>query len=356
MIRRFLAAAVVVCVALILLVIAWPNLFGLAEAPLVAQLVSLRALTSTLAIGAALTLVLLAVLWAGARKFLATLAVFAFVFAAVNVAVLSTRGFGGTAPPSAQSGDDAVPGDATELIVLTWNTRGDAPGVERIAELVITEQADIVVLPETSQETAVAIAERTRDADRPMWVYTVAFDQVAKARSTSVLVSAELGEYRIDDTVGNTTVLPSIVLRPLDGVGPSIIGVHPVAPRLGDLANWRTDLRWVESVCRGEQMILAGDLNATADHFSVVDPELGAAGLGMGECLNAGLLTGNGAVGTWPTVLPPLLGAPIDHIFVTPDITVTEFRVISTPDEDAGQGTEQGSSDHRPVVARVVVG
>lgn len=338
MIRRILAAVIVVGSAAALLVVAWPSLFGLSEAPVVAQLVSVRALTSALAIGAAFTLALVAVLWAGARRFLAALALLAVLFAAINVAVLSTRGFG----------DESFPTRApAELAVLSWNTLGDAPGAERIADLVIAEQADIVVLPETSQETAVAIAELTRAEGRPMWVYSIAFDYVAKARSTSVLVSVDLGEHVVDESVGNTSVLPSIVLRPVDGTGPTIIGVHPVAPVPAELDNWRTDLRWVESVCRGEQVIVAGDLNATADHFRVVDPSAGVAGLGFGDCLNAGLLTGNGAVGTWPTRLPPLLGAPIDHVFVTPDITVTGMRVITS--EDAS------GSDHRPVVARVIL-
>jgi len=339
MIRRFLAAAILVGVAAALLVIAWPSLFGLTEAPIVAQLVSVRALTSVLAIGAAFTLALIAVLWAGARRFLAALALLAVIFAGINVAVLSTRGFG----------DESFPSRApAELAVVTWNTLGDAPGADRIAALVIAEQADIVVLPETSQDTAVAVAELTRLQGRPMWVYSIAFDYVAKARSTSVLVSVDLGEYTVDDTLGNTSVLPSMILRPVDGTGPTIIGVHPVAPLPGELENWRNDLRWVASVCRGEQVILAGDLNATADHFRVVGPEAGPAGIGMGDCLNAALLTGNGAVGTWPTRLPPLLGTPIDHVFVTPDITVTVMRVITTED---GSG-----SDHRPVVARLILG
>lgn len=338
MVRRFLAAVIVVGVAAALLVVAWPNLFGLAEAPVVAQLVSVRALTAIIAVAAALTLALVAMLWQGARRFLAALALLAMLFALINGAVLSTRGFG----------DEAFPTRAPdELAVLTWNTLGDAPGAERIAELVVAEQADIVVLPETSQETAVAVAEQTREAGRPMWVYSIAFDYVAKARSTSVLVSVDLGEHVVDDSLGNTTVLPSIVLRPVDPGGLTIIGVHPVAPIPGELDNWRADLRWVDGVCTGERVILAGDVNATADHFRIVDPGAGVAGLGFGECLNAGLLTGNGAVGTWPTRLPPLLGAPIDHVFVSPDIAVTGMRVLTEYD---GAG-----SDHRPVVARVIV-
>lgn len=338
MVRRFLAAVIVVGVAAALLVIAWPNLFGLAEAPVIAQLVSVRALTAVIAVAAAFTLALVAVLWRGARRFLAALALLAMVFALINGAVLSTRGFGDESFPTRAPG---------ELAVLSWNTLGDAPGPERIAELIVAEQADIVVLPETSQETAVAIAELTRGSGRPMWVYSIAFDYVAKARSTSVLVSVDLGQHTVDETVGNTTVLPSIVLRPVEPGGLTIVGVHPVAPLPGELDNWRADLRWVDGICTGENVVMAGDFNATADHFRIVDPTAGVAGLGFGECRNAGLLTGNGAVGTWPTRLPPLLGAPIDHVFVSPDITVTGMRVLTEHD---GAG-----SDHRPVVARIIV-
>lgn len=338
MIRRFLAAVVIVGVGAAMLVIAWPNLFGLAGAPVVAQLVSVRAASTAVAIIGALTLALIAMLWPGARRFLASLALIALVFAGINVAVLSTRGFGNESFPTRAP---------AEIAVLSWNTLGDAPGVERIAELVIAEQADIVVLPETSQDTAVAIAELTRTQGRPMWVYSIAFDYVAKARSTSVLVSVDLGQHVVDDSVGNTTVLPSILLRPVDGDGPTIIGVHPVAPLPGELANWRADLAWVDEVCRGENVIMAGDFNATPDHFRVIDSSAGAAGLGMGDCLAASLTTSNGAVGTWPTRLPPLLGAPIDHVMTTPDITVTGYRVITSAD-DAG-------SDHRPVVARLIL-
>ena len=339
MIRRVVSAAVLLGVGAALLVIAWPALFGLSEAPVVAQLVSVRALSAALAILGALTLALIAMLWPAARRFLASLALLALVFAAINVAVLSTRGFGNESFPTRAP---------AELSVLTWNTLGDAPGVDRIADLVLDEQADIIVLPETSQETGVDIALRLRDEGRPMWVYSVAFDYIAKARSTTVLVSVDVGEYIVDETVGNTTVLPSMVLRPVGHDGPTIIGVHPVAPLPSQLANWRADLDWIEGVCRGEQVILAGDLNATADHFRTIPGGSGSAlRLGLGDCIDAALITGNGAVGTWPTRLPPILGAPIDHIMVSGDITVTGFRVITTED---GEG-----SDHRPIVARIIL-
>lgn len=333
MIRRFVASVLLVGVAAALLVIAWPSLFGLAGAPVIAQLVSLRALSSLVAAVGAGAFAIVAGLWPAARRFFAALALIALGFTAINLAVLSARGFGTESP--------APPGDG-EITVLAWNTLGDATGARSVADLALAERADVVALPETTEETAVEVAELMREGGRPMWVHTIAFDEELdlKARSTSVLVSVELGEYARDDQIGSTTVLPSIVLRPIDGEGPTIIGVHPVAPIPNELANWRADLAWLDEVCRGEQVIMAGDLNATADHFTATDD-----GPGLGSCVDAGLATGNGAVGTWPTRLPALLGAPIDHVLATPDLTVTGFRVIQSVD-DAG-------SDHRPIVARL---
>ena len=333
MFARVLAAVVLIALSLALLVVAWPSLFGLAGAPIVAQVVALRGLTSVIAIIGALGFALIAILWRSGRRFFASLAVIALVFTAINVAVLASRGFGNESFPTRSP---------AELSVLTWNTLGEAPGAAGIADLALEEVADIVVLPETTAETAEAIAVILREAGRPMWVYTVAFDQIAKARSTSVLVSAAIGEYDIDRTVGNTTVLPSIVLRPRGHDGPTIIGVHPVAPIPSQLANWRADLIWLDSVCRGERTIMAGDLNATADHFTAT-PD----GPALGDCVDAAIATGNGAVGTWPTRLPALLGAPIDRVLTTPDVQVTGFRVITSRDDEG--------SDHRPVVARVIL-
>ncbi|WP_228545921.1 endonuclease/exonuclease/phosphatase family protein [Microcella flavibacter] len=330
---RVLAAAVLVAIGLVLLVLAWPSLFDLAGAPIVAQVVALRGLTSVIAVLGALVFAIVAILWRGGRRFFASLAVMALAFTAVNAAVLASRGFGNDVSPSPVEG---------EITVLSWNTLGDAPGADGIARLVAEKQADIVVLPETSAETAESAAVQLRESGRPMWVYTVAFDQIAKARSTSVLVSAAIGEYEIDRTVGNTAVLPSVVLRPLGHDGPTVIGVHPVSPVPAELPRWREDLAWLDDRCQGERVIMAGDFNATVDHFTATP-----GGPALGACVDAAVVAGSGAVGTWPTSLPPILGAPINHVVTTPDIAVLDFDVITTRD-DAG-------SDHRPVVARVVL-
>lgn len=332
MFRRFLAAVLVLAAAAALLVAAWPQLVGLAKAPVVAQVVSLRGLAVAAALALVLALTLVALIVAGVRRFAATLAVILLVFCAINVAVLSTRGFGNPGFESAAKND---------VTVLSWNTLGDAPGAAAIAALALDTGAEIVTLPETTEQTGVQVAEAMKAAGSPMWVYTVAYDEVSKSRSTTLLVSTALGQYNVDNTATTTSVLPSIVATPKSGSGPTIIAVHAVAPIPGEMAHWRSDLLWLSTACRGDNVIMAGDFNSTLDHYA----GLGVGSATIGDCSDAALATNNAAVGTWPTALPALLSAPIDHVMTTANWRVTGMRVIQSQD---GAG-----SDHRPVLVQL---
>ncbi len=74
------------------------------------------------------------------------------------------------------------------------------------------------------------------------------------------------------------------------------------------------------------------------DHWASLGSDVG-----IGACRDAARAVGAGAFATWPTRMPSLLGAPIDHVLATGSWTPLGFRVIETHD-DAG-------SDHRPIVA-----
>ncbi len=332
MFRRFLAAVVVIVVAAVLLVLAWPQLFGLAQTPVVAQVVSLRGLAVAIALIGVVALTLLALVWAGVRRFAATLAIMLLVFCGISVAVLSTRGFGN--PGFESAGND-------DVTVLSWNTLGGAPGADTIARLALNTGAEIVTLPETTNETGLQVAELMKAAGSPMWVYTVAYDQISKARSTTLLVSTRLGEYSVDAGATTTSVLPSIVATPQNGSGPTIVAVHAVAPIPGEMPHWRSDLRWLTTACGGNNVIMAGDFNSTLDHYG----GLGIDSATIGNCSDAAQATNNAAVGTWPAALPALLGAPIDHVMTTPNWRVTGMRVVQSED---GTG-----SDHRPVLVQL---
>ncbi|MEO8261990.1 MAG: endonuclease/exonuclease/phosphatase family protein [Pseudolysinimonas sp.] len=337
MFRRILAAAIIVALVGVLLLAGWPQLFGLERQTGIAQLVSLRGLAVLVAAGLVILFTLFSLMSSVARRFAGSIALVLLVFCAVTVAVLATRGFGN---PSFQT---KAPADLT---VLSWNTLGDAPGVEAIASLAAEVDADIVVLPETSAETAEIVAAILTDGGHPMQAIHLSLDDISKARTTSLLVSVELGEYVRDDSAGTTETLPSLVARPADGSGPTIVAAHPVSPVPGEMAAWRSGLQWLADRCAGKNVIMAGDLNSTLDHYTAlgtVDPD-GESGE-LGRCRDAARATGNAAVGSWPTAFPPLLGAPIDHVLATPDWQIVGFRVIGSSD---GAG-----SDHRPVVAQL---
>lgn len=333
MLRRILAAATLVILALALVVVAWPQLFSLQRTPGIAQLVSLRGLAVAVAVAAIVALVFVVVLSAAVRRFAASIAVLLVVFALLNTVVLASRGLGSMAF------ETAAPRSIT---VLAWNTLGDAPGAEAIAQLAIETAADVVALPETTAATGQAVADAMAAAGTPMQSFTVSFDQISKARSTTLLISEELGTYVVDQAEPNSLVLPTVIARPADGEGPTIMGVHLVAPIPGEFDNWVADLDWLAEACTDSSTIIAGDFNSTLDHFGGLESAEGAS---IGHCVDAANASSNAAVGTWPTSLPALVGAPIDHIMATPGWSVTGMRVIENYDKYG--------SDHRPVLAQL---
>jgi endonuclease/exonuclease/phosphatase (EEP) superfamily protein YafD len=333
MLRRLLAAAILVLLALTLLAFAWPQLFGLERAPIIAQAVSLRGFAIAVAVVLIIALGFVTAISARIRRFAAACAVLLIGFALINAAVLASRGLGDLA--------FETPNDAT-VTVLSWNTLGDAPHATEIARLALESEAEIVVLPETTIETGQAVAAIMGEAGSVMQPFTTSFDLISKARSTTVLVSWTLGEYVVDSTRGNSSVLPTVIAVPTDKVGPTIVAVHLVAPIPGEMDHWRSDLDWIAATCTGDNVIMAGDFNATLDHFNGLESSEETV---LGSCLDAAKETNNAAVGTWPTGIPPLLSAPIDHVMHTANWRVTGMRVIENYDTYG--------SDHRPVLAEL---
>ena len=333
MLPRILGWIVVLGSAVLAAVLVWPQGFGLQNQWVAAHVVALR---GAAAVGGGVGAVLFALLAIprATRRFGIAMAVVLALFATGNVAVLAARGVGGS----------EAAGDAASVTVLSWNTLGEVPDASTIADLALDEGADVVVLPETTDPLGEEVAIAMREGGNPMWVHTQSFDDIAKARSTTILISPDLGDYEVVSVQapgppGNTNTLPTVVADPIDGDGPRIVAVHAVAPIRWELRNWRSDLDWLAEQCAGENVIMAGDFNATVDHFA----GRGIDGGDLGRCRDAAVAAGAGAIGTWPTDVPRLLGSPIDHVLATPGWRVDAFRVLDDYD-DAG-------SDHRPVVA-----
>lgn len=340
MIRRLVGAAAVLVVAFGLAVLAWPELFGLQRVQPVAQAVSFRAVAAAAALLAGIIATLFALLVRATRVPIALVAVLLLAFAATDGGILATRGFlaRGFEKPTDSS-----------ISVLSWNTLGGAPGAKTIAEVVAETRPDVIALPETTKETADEVAELARAEGLEYTAHTVAYDEISPARSTSLLLADHLGSYTVDAETITTQVLPSVVAVP-DGGGPTIVAAHAVAPTPGNIVDWRTDLGWLAEQCAGPDVIVAGDFNATLDHFAGLetardDVEGEPAATDLGSCRDAGLLAGSAAIGTWPASVPALLGTAIDHVLATPGWRVTGYRVLTDQD---GSG-----SDHRPVLAQL---
>ncbi|BDZ55958.1 endonuclease/exonuclease/phosphatase family protein [Agromyces marinus] len=333
MLPRIIGWAVAIGTAALAAVLLWPQALGLQDQWVAAHVVALRG-SAALAAGVVAAVLALAMLLGSGRRLLGALTAILIVFALGNLGVLAARGLGGEAAPEASG----------QVTVLSWNTLGEVPDAVTIADLALAQGADVVVLPETTEPLGEEVAIAMREGGRPMWVHTQAFDDIAKARSTTILITPDLGDYRVVNDPwpgppGNTNTLPSVVAEPADGAGPRIVAVHAVAPIRWELRNWRSDLDWLAEQCAGENVIMAGDFNATLDHFA----GRGIDGGDLGRCEDAAKAGGAGGLGTWPTSVPELLGSPIDHVLATPTWRVDGFRVLD--------GLDGAGSDHRPIVA-----
>ncbi|HWH96756.1 MAG TPA: endonuclease/exonuclease/phosphatase family protein, partial [Pseudolysinimonas sp.] len=262
MFRRILSAAVIVLLGGALLVAAWPQLLGIQREAGVVQVTTMRGMLAAVALLCAVLFALIALVSVSLRQFAGAIALLLLLFAGIQFAVLTTRGAGDL------TFETKAPGDLT---VLAWNTLGDGPGAAVMVDLIVAEDADIVVLPETSEEYARAVQSELSSAGIGMQLIPLSYDLISKARSTMVLISDDLGEYARDDSRGGTDTLPSVLAVPLDGTGPTIVGAHPVAPVAGEMEAWRQGLDWLAARCAGDNVIVAGDLNSTLDHYTGLD-------------------------------------------------------------------------------------
>lgn len=314
-------------------ILAWPQFLGLEQAPAIAQIVAMRGTAAAVAFVAVILFTLIALLWRGARGLFAGLAIVALAFSAANIAVIASRGaFGGIPTPAAGA-----------VTVLTWNTLGETPSAGTVADLIEETGADVVSLPETTFDRAAELVAELEARGIPMQPFTFAYDTIAKSNSTTLLVSTALGAYTADTSLRTTSNRPSLVATPVNGIGPVLAAVHTTAPVTRDPVDWRVDLRWLADLCADPNVIVAGDLNSTVDHWAGLAH---APGAHIGGCTDAAVQAGAAGIGTWPTAIPALLGAPIDHILAGAAWTATGVRVIESQD---GSG-----SDHRPVVAQLV--
>jgi endonuclease/exonuclease/phosphatase (EEP) superfamily protein YafD len=331
--RRFVATLVVVVLVAVLVLVAWPEALDLQRGPVAALAVSFRGAAVVVAVVLAVVLTAVGHVLHPLRRLLGVLALVLVAFAVGVTGVLLSRGVGAPDMPVAEQYD---------VTVLSWNTLGDSVPAPVIARVAHENRATVVTLPETTAQRARQVARLLASDGMRFQVFTSSQQEGIPSRSTSLLVGASLGDYRRVEGLGDTHSVPSLVVEPADGQnGPRIVAVHTLAPYEPDPVGWRADLAWAAARCSGRNVLMAGDFNATIDHFQ----GLGTGSGQLRSCRDGALATRNAAVGTWPTSMPALIGTPIDHVLATPNWRFTGFRVLS--DEDSA------GSDHRPVLARL---
>lgn len=321
-------------VALAVALVTWPQLFRLERTFPLAQAIAFRGVVVAV-LAALLVLALLLALVRPLRPAALAVALVVLVGGVANAAVLVMRG----------TGDENLPAATADSIrVMTWNTAGESAPAELIAQTAVAMGADVVTLPETTEKAGTQVAVDMRRLGRPMWVLNAKYPGW-DANSTTVLISPRLGNYSVIrsslDGSSNTSTVPSAVAMPVNGKGPIIVAVHAVAPRSAYMQRWADDLRWLADQCANDDVIMAGDFNATLDHMT----GLGTLGGTLGRCTDAAAATGNAAVGTWPTAAPALLGAPIDHVMAGRHWRATGSIVLLSLD--------RSGSDHRPLVVQL---
>jgi len=332
---RLTGILVTVLFAIAAAILTWPAFFRLERTFPIAQVVSFRPLVA-LAFAAG---VIVALLLAVARPLRAMALSIAGICAIAAIA-------GGVTVVQRGAGSEALPAKGEESVrVMTWNTAGGAAtSADTIAKTAVAMEADVVALPETTIETGEAVAIAMRDMGHPMWAHHTERG-LWDADSTTLLISPTLGNYAViessRDGTSNTSVVPSAVAMPVDGAGPIIVAAHAVAPRQAAMQQWREDLQWLADQCAADNVIMAGDFNATVDHMM----RLGVDGGHLGRCHDAAVATGSGAAGTWPAQVPALVGSPIDHVMATDAWDVSGSVVLASLD---GAG-----SDHRPLVVQL---
>lgn len=247
-----------------------------------------------------------------------------------HLAVMFDRGT--SAATSISRTDDTQAAPDAALTVLTINMEEGGVTSAELATPVVDQGVDIVVLPEMLADDATALAAELTESGHPFTAYG-AGSTTDDRGATSVLLADSLGQYVPVEAEPTAEVL---ALRPVTGIGPTIVAVHPTAPRPDTMDLWRTQVGDALAWCRtgSGPVIVAGGLNATQDHGPARD---------LGRCVDAADAAGLGAVGTWPADIPWFFGTPIDRILVDE----ATYRVAE------GAVFDVGRADHRALVVRV---
>jgi endonuclease/exonuclease/phosphatase (EEP) superfamily protein YafD len=250
------------------------------------------------------------------------------VLAAAGVVVVLLVAAGMVAPRTMAV---PVPAGGRTLTVAAFNTYSGGADVAGVAALIRDERPDLVSLVEASTTFRSKLAPLVEPLGYHL--ITAVGEPSGDLGGVTAVVADHLGDVR--SSTYTATPFPRVELEG-GGLGNiRFVAFHTLAPRRGDVPQWRSDVGQVSQWCAGVQpAIIAGDFNATLDHSVFRSATAG--------CGDAAAQRGQGLTPTWPTWLPSWLGPQIDHVLATDPIVAETFEV-----------REVAGSDHRAVLARL---
>jgi endonuclease/exonuclease/phosphatase (EEP) superfamily protein YafD len=256
--------------------------------------------------------------------------------AAPDVATTSVAA-GDEATADGASVDEAAAEEAARLTVLSANVWNSNTEHERLLELIAARDPDVVVVLEATEEWT-----RALEAIAGAYPYSVMHTRPdpfgIAVYSKRPLEGARIVTY---GSAGMPTIVATVRIG---DEAVTLVATHPVPPR--HARNWRLRNEQLDAVAAaraefGDRLIVAGDFNASP--FSPCLRRFVSA-MGTADAKLRYASKGYGVKATWPT-FNRLLFTPLDHILVSDNLVVTDFRA----------GPEIGS-DHLPVQATIIIG
>lgn len=238
-----------------------------------------------------------------------------------QAAMIAPRVIPGLGSPAAASAAAGTPASQRTLTVMALNigSKGwDAPAILAAAE---ENQVDLLALPELGPLSLEALDAAGIDTAFPHKVTDVNWEDIGSGMFSRLpLVSGgKVPGSEFNQSTGTLDPGSS------SGAPVKVTAVHIDSPRPGHIPRWRTELAYFSQP--SSATILLGDFNATVDH-----PEFRSI-LSAGFT-DAAMATGGGLQPTWPVNSSFPAYTTLDHILVSPDITVQSYRTVQLPGTD----------------------
>jgi endonuclease/exonuclease/phosphatase (EEP) superfamily protein YafD len=222
-----------------------------------------------------------------------------------------------------------VAAEAPRFRVLLFNMWFGNKRLSDVAQLIQRENADLVVILESSLRARNALRKVTS-------VYPYRFDCTASGCDVVAFSRARLLPQTIART-SDANRSPYVTIgTDIAGCRLTILATHLTRPfPHRPYESQREQAREIGGVVGGiaGAKVVLGDFNGAPWAYVVRTIEV------RGDVRAA-----TGAGGTWPSVLPEQLRIPIDHVMVGPGLTVASRTILPAT-----------GSDHRPVLAEIAV-